>query len=170
MILTIALMMMPTLPDEGLQGGSDGRDVAPHRVDGETFLAQITIEQRVIIRVPMARPSGNGPGRNIRPDRQFRAPQPAIEWGEEKGPKCVGIRAVRAAAVTTSRGVDLMLRDGTRLRAHLGRECRSADLWSGFYIQPHADGDLCAGRDEVLARGGQSCEIERFRRLVPEKP
>ncbi|MBB6123540.1 hypothetical protein [Sphingobium subterraneum] len=163
-------MMMPTVPDNGANVGVGRRDAGPHVLEGETLLAQITIEQRIIIRVPMARPSGNGPGPNVRPDRQFRAPQPAIEWNEEKGPQCVGIRMVRAASVTTSRGVDLMLRDGTRLRAHLSRECRSADLWSGFYIQPNADGNLCADRDEVLARGGQSCEIERFRKLVPEKP
>lgn len=140
--------------------------VSPEGVD----LAQVMIEQRVIIRVPMARPSGAGPKRHGRPDRPPRAMEPQIEWEEHKGPKCLPIRSIRAAAVTSARGVDLILRDGSRVRALLSRECRSADLWSGFYLQPHEDGGLCADRDSVLARGGASCEIEKFRRLAPEAP
>lgn len=161
MSLLIALTLLPgfaSLP---------ARDDLP--VEGAA-LAQVTIEQRIIIRVPMARPSGAGPERGGRPDRTLRGAPPPLEWEEHKGPKCLPLRSVRAAAITSSRGVDLILRDSSRVRAHLARDCRAEDLWSGFYLQPTSDGALCADRDSVLARGGASCEIERFRRLVAEKP
>jgi hypothetical protein len=142
-----------------------GRDAAPAKLPVE--MAQITIEQRVIMRVPMARP---GSPRHRAIDRIFGAPEGDVEWEEHKGPKCVSLRMLRGALVTSGRGVDLVLRDNTRLRARLGRECRSADLYSGFYIQPHADGTLCADRDELLARSGMNCPIKDFKRLVPDKP
>ena len=162
MSLLIALTLLP-----GFAPAISAADDAP--MEG-VDLAQVTIEQRIIIRVPMARPSGQGPERGGRPDRQMRGGPEPLEWEEHKGPKCLPMRAVRAAAITSSRGVDLILRDSSRVRAHLSRECRAEDLWSGFYLQPTADGALCADRDSVLARGGASCEIERFRRLVAEKP
>jgi hypothetical protein len=170
LIIFFALMLAPMADDKAASSAPSQHEQRPVRVERDVELAQITIEQRVIIRIPMARPGGAGPGMPMRPDRQYRAPPPPVEWDEEKGPKCVSIRAVRAAAVTSSQGVDLMMRDNSRLRARLSRECRSADLWAGFYIQPNPDGELCAGRDEVLARGGASCQIEKFRKLVPEKP
>ena len=130
----------------------------------------MTIEQRIIIRVPMARPGMPPPdGRDARYHAESRPPPPPpIEWEEHKGPKCIRISQLRAAAITSSRGVDLMLDDRSRLRALLGRECRTADLYSGFYIQPNADGSLCAGRDRVLARSGADCAITDLKRLKPK--
>lgn len=118
--------------------------------------AQATIEQRIIIRVPMVR------------GRLQPLPRPEGEWEEHKGPKCVALGRVRAAAVTSTRGVDLMLGKHDRIRALLGRECGAADLYSGLYIQPNEDGQLCAGRDRVLARSGADCPIKKLVRLVPE--
>lgn len=117
--------------------------------------AQMTIEQRVIIRVPMV---------------QRPPPQRAdIEWEEHKGPKCIDLKRLRFAAVTSPRGVDLMLVGRERMRALLGRECGPADLHSGLYVQPNADGALCAGRDRVLSRSGADCPIRKLVRLVPEE-
>ena len=125
-------------------------------------LAQVRIEQRVIMRVPMPPPPGPPPSDRLPPD---------MEWEEKgKGPKCIPIRALRSARVSSHRTVDLVLRDRTRLRAKLGRGCRSDDLYSGFYIQPNPDGSLCADRDELLARSGMSCEINSFRWLAPRRP
>tara|TARA_R110000782_G_scaffold78276_8_gene155402 strand:- start:58972 stop:59430 length:459 start_codon:yes stop_codon:yes gene_type:complete len=133
--------------------------------DSGVELAQMTIEQRVIIRVPMIRRPPPPPmPQNVAPDDGARR----FAWVEHKGPKCIDIEDLRAAVITSSRGVDLMLRGHKRLRALLGRECRSANLYSGFYIQPHEDGRLCAGRDRVLARSGAECEITSLRRLVAE--
>ncbi|MDQ4419116.1 hypothetical protein OOT33_01475 [Sphingobium sp. DEHP117] len=115
----------------------------------------MTIEQRVIIRVPM-----------------LRRPPPKrmdIEWKERKGPKCIDLKRLRAAAVTSPRGVDLMLSGRERMRALLGRECGPEDLYSGLYVQPNEDGALCSGRDRVLSRSGADCPIRKLVRLVPEE-
>lgn len=143
-------------------------DNAKDRDDaGAAFrLAQVTIEQRVIIRIPMRRPV---PGRAA--DRESRPlpPGPPMRWVEKKGPRCVSIEDVRGGSITSANGVDLMLGNHKRLRAVLGRQCRPEDLYSGFYIQPDEDGDLCAGRDRVQARSGASCEIIAIKRLEPQK-
>lgn len=126
---------------------------------GGVELAQLTIEQRVIIRVPLARPSG----------RVAEAAPPRIEWEEKKGPKCIALRSIRRATITSPSGVDLILLDSKRYRAKLGRGCRSADFWSGFYVEPSKDGSLCAGRDSIQARTGLTCEIHDFKKLVEDE-
>lgn len=130
----------------------------------EFELAQMTIEQRVIIRVPMHRPMPPRP-MNRRGADEALSP---MGWVEHDGPRCVKIKRLVGAAITSRRGVDLMLRGDHRLRARLGRGCRTADLYSGFYIQPSEDGALCSGRDRVLARSGAECEITELLRLSPE--
>ena len=131
------------------------------------LFAQMTIERRVIIRVPMM----NRPPPPPPTAMEERAAGPAenMEWVERKGPKCIKIRQLRAASITTARGVDLMLDDRSRMRARLGRGCGPEDLYSGFYIRPNDDGALCAGRDRVLARSGADCEITDLKKLVLEK-
>lgn len=127
-------------------------------------LAQYVIEQRVIIRVPMMR------GRRPAEERgEDRPPPEKMEWEERKGPRCVQVTQLRAASLSSSQAIDLMLRDSTRLRARFNRDCRAEDLYSGFYVRPDEDGFLCAGRDRVLARSGASCLITDFRRLTPKR-
>jgi hypothetical protein len=114
------------------------------------LLAQLTIRQQLIIRVPTRRPP----------------PEP-IEWREKDGPKCVPAGAL-AGALVSRRGVDLLLRGGRRVRARLDR-CPPLDYYSGFYVRPGADGRVCADRDTIRVRSGGSCEIDAFRLLVPAK-
>lgn len=147
-------------------GASDDWAVAEQEFRGHIY-AQSTIERRVIIRIPMMRRAMPPPPHaEPLPDERERR---ALAWKEFKGPKCIKVDMVRGAALTSARGIDLMLRNHKRMRALLGRNCRSADLYSGFYIQPDEDGELCAGRDRVLARSGANCEIESIKRLVPER-
>lgn len=123
-------------------------------------LAQLTIERRVIIRVPMA--------------KKERAPAPVApsrdEWEERKGPRCIALRSIRAASIVVRNGVDLILTDGHRYRARMERGCDSVGFYSGFYVEPDDDGSLCSGRDELQARSGMSCEIDSFRRLIAAEP
>lgn len=130
-------------------------------------IAQMTIEQRVIIRIPMHRARPGPPGPPL-PDRRSIGDPPPDRWVEHDGPRCVKVKRLVGATITSPRGVDLLLRGEDRLRARLGRGCRTVDLYSGFYIQPSEDGALCAGRDRVLARGGAECEITELLRLSPE--
>lgn len=113
--------------------------------------AQITIRERVIIRVPT---------------RQS-APAKPIKWKEKKAPRCVMLNALAGAAITGEDSVDLILRGGTRLRARLDRDCPALDFYSGFYIKPTRDGRICADRDTIHARSGGQCEINSFKTLVP---
>ncbi len=123
---------------------------------GPVQLAQMSIEQRVIIRVPMAK-KGLGPARI--------APQAGRAWKERKGPRCIALRSIRSASVVVGYGVDLLLADNHRYRARLERGCSSTGFYSGFYVEPDGDGSLCSGRDELQARSGLSCAIDSFRRL-----
>jgi hypothetical protein len=128
-------------------------------VGGPVELTQMTIEQRVIIRIPLA------PRRAPPPPR----PAPPVKWKEKKGPDFLGARSIRGADVVTSDSLDIYLLDGQRYRAKLEKGCQSADFYSGFYIEPSDDGAVCAGRDELRARGGTSCEVDSFKRLVQDK-
>ena len=129
---------------------------------GETMLAQLTIEQRVIIRVPVM-PRARGAATQAE-----NAPPPPVEFKEIKGPKCLIVRNLRGAIVEGERTLQLFSAPGERDRAQFGRSCRGADFYSGFYIAPSKDGSLCAGRDDLHTRNGSTCEVQRFTRLVPD--
>ncbi|HKY80916.1 MAG TPA: hypothetical protein VJM09_05520 [Sphingobium sp.] len=133
--------------------------IAPH---GEPVqLAQLAIEQRVIVRVPMVK-KGRAPARIV--------PQVRSEWKERKGPRCVALRSIRSATIAVGNGIDLLLADNHRYRARLERGCNSMGFYSGFYVEPDDDGSLCSGRDELQARSGLSCAIDSFRRLEQAEP
>ena len=119
-------------------------------------LAQMTLRQQIIIRVP-ARP------------RSPRTPGALIEWKEKKGPKCVPVGAIAGATLLNRDSVDLVMRDNSRIRAKLDRSCPALDYYNGFYIAPQDDGMICADRDVIRSRTGGKCQIGRFRRLVPER-
>lgn len=129
--------------------------LAPASAPEPVQLAQVTIEQRVIIRVPLAR-------------QRAMPVEPPVEWQEKKGPKCLAIRSIRGASVTAKNSIDMTLINGERYRARLERGCRAVDFWSGFYVEATRDGSLCSGRDVIQARGGTECEIDTFRRLVAD--
>jgi hypothetical protein len=112
-------------------------------------LAQVTIEQSLIIRVPR------------------RTPAKPLKWKLKKGPKCVPMAAIAGAAVVADDAIDLVLQGGQRLRAHFSDRCPALDYYSGFYILPTDDGAICADRDLIRTRSGGQCEITRFSRLRP---
>ncbi len=117
-------------------------------------IAQVMIQQRIIVRVPAMPPPP--------------APRP-IKWKEIKGPKCVPLTQLAGAAITQDDSVDLFLRGGTRLRAKLDDDCPALDYYSGFYIRPTEDGQVCQKRDMLHTRAGGQCRVERFRTLVPDR-
>jgi hypothetical protein len=123
----------------------------------EARYAQLTIRQRVLIRVP-----------RMPVARSLPVPKP-VRWEEKKGPKCIPAAALAGAIVTARDRIDLVLRGGKRVRARLDDECRSLDFYSGFYLKPAADGMVCAGRDTFRARSGATCPIGRFRMLEQKR-
>ncbi|WP_309503632.1 MULTISPECIES: hypothetical protein [Sphingomonas] len=117
---------------------------------GPVVLAQLTIRQQLIIRVPS----------------RIRPPADPVRYKEKDGPKCIPASDLAGAQISNY-GVDLLLRGGKRVRAKLAEDCPPLDYYSGFYIRQGLDGQVCADRDSIRVRSGGSCEIERFRRLVP---
>jgi hypothetical protein len=132
--------------------------------EGVIRLAQVTIEQRVIIRVPVTPRKGKAASAADQVER----PAPPVKYKEVRGPKCLLMRNLRGAIVEGERMLTLFSAPGERYRAHFGRSCRGADFYSGFYLVPSKDGSLCAGRDDLHARNGSTCEVQRFSRLVPD--
>lgn len=109
----------------------------------------MTVEQQVIMRIP------------VRP-----LPPPRFDWVEKKGPQCIARSEIRGAALSGPDHVDFLLIDRRRVRARLGENCPTLDFYGGFYLNPE-DEQICARRDIIRSRIGGSCEIERFRELVP---
>ena len=124
--------------------------LAPDPGDGQ-IVAQLTVRQRIVIRVPRL------------------APVTPIEWREKRADRCTPLEGVAGAAFNNNGSVDLYFSDGRRLRALLGDKCPAIDFYSGFYIKPTEDGRVCAKRDAVRSRSGAACEIRAFRRLVPKR-
>lgn len=119
-------------------------------------LAQLTIHQRIVIRIPRIT--------RERPDRRSQPPE--LRWVEKKGLKCVAMATLEGALISANDSVDLMIEDGTRLRAHFDDKCPAIDFYSGLYIKGTPDGMVCARRDSIRARSGSSCRIDRLRRLA----
>jgi len=124
-------------------------------------LAQLTIHERLIIRIPHVSPS--------RASAVARATPIAPLWREKKGPHCVEMKSLTGAAIGGEGEVDLIVEGTRRVRAQLDEECPALMFSSGFYLKPTKDGKICAGRDVIRSRTGARCAIERFRRLVPAR-
>lgn len=144
--LLVAATSIAPIPDPAPAG---------ERTSSHVEIAQMMIQQRIIIRVPAM----NAPP----------APPRPIKWKEVKGPKCVPLNQLAGAAITQNDSVDIFLRGGTRLRAILDDDCPALDYYSGFYIRPTADGQVCQKRDMLHTRSGGQCRVERFRMLVPDR-
>ncbi|MEO9129953.1 MAG: hypothetical protein ABI240_01965 [Sphingomonas sp.] len=125
----------------------------------EFEVAQLTLHQRIIIRIPRL------PFTRAHKDD----PPEGIRWEEKKGPKCVPMVRIEGALLSGPDSVDLIVEDGNRVRAKLDKNCPSLDFYSGFYLKPTADGMVCASRDSFRTRSGGSCGIDQFKRLVVKR-
>jgi hypothetical protein len=137
--------------------------VATGQPDGGVVAAQVTVAQAVIIRVPARRSRRYAPGPGAAP------PAPPV-YRERRGPRCIEAAAIAGAAVTAPDAVDFILKGGRRVRARLADECPALDYYSGFYVKPPADGQICADRDSLHTRSGGDCQVDRFRALTPIPP
>ncbi len=97
-------------------------------------------------------------------------PPPAAPMLVERKPKdCVKADTVLGYEWTRSDSIDLILTDGSRLRAKLGAGCPAIGFYGGFYVKRSPDGKMCAKRDSLLSRSGATCDIRQFRSLVPQR-
>lgn len=130
-----------------------------------TSFWQVIIEQQLIIRVPAQRSRLNNFAAEPGPAR--RATDVPIVWKEKKAPKCVAMRNIAGMQAVQRDSIDIITRQKQRLRAQLNRGCRALDFYAGFYMQGSKDGQLCEDRDQIHARTGAKCEIDKFRLMVP---
>lgn len=168
-MLTLAsLWMMVLAPAEAPMSPAPPEGLTPVSMpvpDAPASFWQVVIEQQLIIRVPAQRSSLNNFG--SAPIPEARARQVPIEWKEKKAPKCVAMRNILGMQAVQRDSIDIITRQKQRLRAQLNRGCRALDFYAGFYMQGTKDGQLCEDRDEIHARTGAKCEIDKFRLLVP---
>lgn len=145
-------MLHPALPITLFALAAPAVAVVPSDLAG-VRIAQI--HERIIIRVPRMS------HRSLAKTTSAAAP----EFKEHKGPKCVAVGDIAGATLGKPGRVDLMMDNGTRLRAKLDGDCKPLDYYTGFYIRPAADGLICQDRDAIRMRSGATCEIEGFKSL-----
>lgn len=126
---------------------------------------QVIIEEQIIIRVPAKRTPLTNFTAPPAPRARLRDDQPVV-WKEKKAPKCIAMRDIRGMQAVQRDSIDLITRQSQRLRAQLNRGCQALDFYAGFYMKGNKDGRLCEDRDEIHARSGARCEIDKFRLLV----
>jgi hypothetical protein len=117
----------------------------------EQSVSRLAFQDEVILRVTV----------------QPRPIMPRIRWIEKKGPKCIPVAAIRRAMMSGAEQVDFVLASRARFRAKIDQDCPALDFYGSFYLQPQDD-LLCAHRDVIHSRMGGSCEITKFRQLVPD--
>ncbi len=157
-LLIAPLVVALVLP---LAASGQGKPQSSSASATPTRLAQVRIQQHIVIRVP--RPEA------VRRTAPAPAPLPPIAWVEKRADDCVPVESLSGAAIIRSDSVDLVLSGGRRVRAKLGNECPALDFYAGFYVKPNKDGKVCAKRDAFRSRSGGECRIRSFRTLTPER-
>ncbi|HCB77015.1 MAG TPA: hypothetical protein DEP91_12740 [Sphingomonas bacterium] len=157
LLFDLLLLTLSLPPDPGFQA-----QVARAPAPGTRTM--IRIERHMVVRVPRMSlaPSLAAPA-------SAAAPLPPISWTERKAEQCVPVAALAGASITRPDSVDLVLSGGRRMRARLGDDCPALGFYSGFYIRPPADGQICARRDSIRSRSGGECRIEGLRALIPSR-
>jgi hypothetical protein len=117
---------------------------------GEPGMGQTSLTGRIVVRI----------------ESRTRAVPVPVRWVEKSGPKCVAADQLAGAIVNGTDSVDLALKGGTRVRAQFDDDCNALGYYGGFYLKPAGDGQICAGRDTIRTRSGDSCPISKFKRLV----
>ncbi|GAA4643521.1 hypothetical protein GCM10023115_14810 [Pontixanthobacter gangjinensis] len=128
--------------------------------NGTPIQYQVRIEQRVVIRVSPRRVDRQ----NLNAEaQQRRAPQPLIE---RKVGKCLKMNQIAGVQTTRDNRLMLYMRDKRLIVANLEKACSARDFYSGFYVEPNKDGNLCIDRDKLQSRTGVKCELSRIRQLI----
>ncbi|MHA6722224.1 hypothetical protein [Sphingomonas sp. RS2018] len=157
------LALLALTPAGSVDAQRTGASAARPPVPGGARITTVTIEQRMVIRVPRL-PVGRTP---LAANAQTRLPP--IRWVEKRADRCVPAGDLAAAAIAGADRVDLVLNGGKRLRARFDVACPALDFYSGFYVRIPADGKICAARDSIRSRAGGECRIDSFRALVPAR-
>jgi len=132
------------------------------RSDSPTVARQVSIEQRVTIRVAPRMPASPIAFDSLPPNGA------GPHFAEKKMGKCVPVSGIVGVQYRDANRLVLHLRDRRMVSATLEKSCRARDYYSGFYVAKNSDGLLCVERDEIRARSGANCQISAMRQLVPD--
>ena len=124
--------------------------------------AQVRIEQTITIRITPRQP---------RTEQELLAslPQgarPSAHIEEREIGRCLPAQGIVGVQTTDDNKLLLFMRDRRIISAALEKACSARDFYSGFYIERHDDGQLCAKRDKIHSRAGAKCELKQIRQLV----
>ena len=122
---------------------------------------QIRFERRVIVRIS---PRGVGNRRNMLARLPTRAN--TTRYKERKAERCVPVNRIAGVETGSGNRLLLFLQDSQIMSLNLEKACRAKDFYSGFYVEPNKDGNLCVDRDTLQSRNGARCDIERMMELV----
>ena len=144
-------------PTDKLQAASNTQAVLPLDVS-----YQVRIERRVTVRIA---PRSRAPRQNLMADLE-QSPQP-IRYEEGDNANCISINSIAGVQTGSGDRLVLYLRDRRMISARLEKSCRARDFYSGFYVEPGEDGQICVKRDKLQSRAGAKCELDRMRELIP---
>ena len=141
---------------------------APFRVLQEARhpdpLAQVRIQQRVIIRIS---PSSAAAREQMMANLQRRENEASRQSFEEvKHDDCITITDIAGVTATRDNRLLLFMRDRKVLAASLERTCTAQAFYSGFYVERSDDGRLCIKRDRLQSRAGANCQLAALNRIV----
>jgi hypothetical protein len=128
-------------------------------------VAQVRIEQRIIIRIAPGVPS-----HDLRDERRGlfgpagRPLAPRLE--ERKMTQCLAVAGIAGVQPDGPSRLMLFMRDQRIISAALEKTCNARDFYSGFLVERSTDGMICAGRDKLLSRSGSNCALGKLRQLV----
>jgi hypothetical protein len=78
---------------------------------------------------------------------------------------CFNAGRIAGAIVIDPRTLDLSDRAGRRFRLYFSEDCPHLGYYGGFYYRLAPDGMLCARRDRLMGRSGNSCRIAAIAEL-----
>lgn len=125
---------------------------------------QVRIEERITIRIaPRPAPMPIMPSMFS----QDFAPQPGMpRYVEKKMGKCVPVTGILGVQPVGGNRLVMMMKDRRTVSATLSKSCQAQAFYSGFLVAKNADGMICQGRDQLLARNGTNCTVTGFRQII----
>ncbi|MDE2411931.1 MAG: hypothetical protein KGM18_09185 [Sphingomonadales bacterium] len=127
---------------------------------------QVRIEERITIRVaPRPAPMQIMPSMF---EQDFAPPPGMPRYIEKKMGKCVPVTGIVGVQPAGGNRLIMMMKDRRTVSASLSKSCQAQAYYSGFLVAKNADGMICQGRDQLLARNGTNCTVTGFRQIIEQ--
>lgn len=124
---------------------------------------QIHVEQHVIIRIA---PGSSQTRQHELANLPHRADLAKSRYKQVPYHGCIRIDGIDGVSANSGNQLFLFTRDHGVMAASLKQSCPAQAFYSGFYVERSKDGRLCASRDILHSRSGQSCAIQSLSRVV----